>query len=348
VRRKWGIAASICGLAAFAVFLALFRQPIFAHAGICCLVLATVLYLIPERGGGRSMVFPQGHPFFRHLVRLNFLASCPLSAVFVYMGLAVATGGGYGLLAVLAATRVLPDHALSYVVHRWKRNLLEATPPAGPFSGIVQSDLRKAVGYVHETRTHYRLWGETIYNVWLVDPLAGKLFLPSVTEIRGITEPLIEGAKLVAVGPIARALGITALQPVAYAVMPPGWNRGIAEWFDFLWRKCRRRRILRSAANSTLYLIAIAFLCWSVSSIGGGTTSMMAISLLSGLFLSVYSHKSLRESANYDISGYFEPRWHTLPGDAKERRLQHLRRLAESGQVSEEYVHLMETAADRP
>ncbi len=292
-------------------------------------------------------MFPQGHPFFRRLVCLNFLASLPLSSVFVCLGLVSATGREYGLLVLLAAAHIVPDQALSHAIHRWKRDVLEAAPSGRPFSEIGSSNLCKAIGYVHETRTRFRLWGETVYNVWLVDPLAGKLFLPSVSEIRGVTEPLIEGAKLVAVGPSAKGFGITALQPVACVVVPPGWNRGVAEWFDLLWRRSRRRRILRSSANSSLYLIAVAFLSWATSSIGGGPPGIATISLLSGLFLSIYSHKALRESASYDVSGYFEPRWRALPAEAKERRLQHLRRLAASGRISDEYVRLVETAGHR-
>lgn len=347
MQRRRLIAVSVCGLGASGACLWVFRQPILAYIGIGSLAVATVLYLVPETGGGRSLTFPQIHPFFRYLVRLNFLVSLPLSSVFVYLGLIVAGGQAYGLFLLLAAARILPDLALDRATHRRKRDLLEGTPSTESFSGIGDHDLCKVTGYVHQTRTRYRLWGETVCNVWLVDRFAGKLFLPSVSEIRGVTEPLNEGTRLVAVGPSARGFGITALQPVACAVVPSGWDQGIAEWFDVLWSRSWRRRLLRSTANSALYLIAVAFLSWAISGIVGERPGMLAISLLSGLFLSAYSHKTLRESANYDVSGYFEPRWRTLPEEAKERRLQHLRRLAQSGRVAEEYVHLVETAGDR-
>ncbi len=329
--------------------------------GICCMPLCVppadpCLHWHWLAGGGHGPVPGPGNrrrevtcvPAEPSLLSLSgALVSLPLISVFVYLGLIVTAGQAYGLLLLLAAARILPDLALDRATHRRKRDLLEGTPSTESFSEIGDHDLCKVTGYVHQTRTRYRLWGETVCNVWLVDRLAGKLFLPSVSEIRGVTEPLDEGTRLMAVGPSTRGFGITALQPVACAVVPSGWDQGIAEWFDVLWSRSWRRRLLRSTANSALYLIAVVFLSWAISGIGGERPAMLAISLLSGLFLSAYSHKTLRESANYDVSGYLEPRWRTLPGEAKERRLQHLRRLAQSGRVAEEYVHLVETAGDR-
>ncbi len=344
MKRSHALLISLVGLFTSTVALFYIPNPILAYIGMAFLGSVTLIYLLPEGKPDKHLAFPRTHGFFRFLRLTNF-ATIPLTFVFVFLGVRFAMTSAYLPLALLAALRVLPSLTLGALDHRKRRDLLAKTPTISSLSLVDENPLCKVVGFVHETRTRRRRFGRVLRNVWLVDASLQKVFIPGMAEIKGVTERVREGAKAFVVGPSTTRLGIRAIQPAGYVVLPPSWEGNEAEWFDVIWQRSRRHRLLTSAAGSMVYVVAIMVLGWLASEIAtyaGDTAGPVSIALFAALFFGALSEKSARESAVYEVGSYFEPKWHGLSKEARRRRLERLRLEQESGQISKVYLQILE------
>ncbi len=343
MKRTYAIILSIAGLAGTTFLLVFIPSSVLAYVAMLFLALVTGVYLLPSPHPGKCLVFPRSHPFFRYM-QIATIASVPLTFLFVYFGISSVLDANLPVIVVLGGLRLLPGRVIEEIVHRLRRKLLVETAEVQNLSGLKPSPMSKVTGYIFGMRKRRRLLGETAFNVWLIDESYQKIFLTSVSEIRGITEPVREGARLVAVGPSEHGHGIKALQPAVSLVLKEGWAGSHADWLDQLWRKTLRRRLLWSVGGSMAYVIAMGVLGFAISGMVGRTGIILGLSLFSALFFGLFSIKGLKEGAVYDVEGYFEPTLRGLPDGIRNRRLRHLRGLADSGHIPEEYILLLEKA----
>jgi hypothetical protein len=183
--------------------------------------------------------------------------------------------------------------------------------------------------------------------VWLLDSSLNKLFVTGMTEVRELTERVIEGARASVVGPTTVSGGIRAINPVAAVVIPADWGGGDSEWMDVLRRRLRLQRLGSSVTGSCVYLATVLVLGFVVSQLQGYATtgvSTAVFALLASAFFGALGEKSGREASSYDVRWYFEPRWSELSQIAKANRLDRLRYMAGSGSIHWEYISLLENA----
>ena len=350
MNRNHLLGISLAGLASSTAALFWHPNPLLSYIAMAFLALSAITYLIPEKEREKCLTFPREHNFYQFLRKTNLL-SVPLTFAFVYAGLEAATSSLYWVVMLLAVMRIGPSLILNRIIHLRRREVLDA-PIEESFAGIDERPLCKAAGYVYETRTRQRRrFGNTLYNVWLIDGSPVKLFLPAMSETKNITEPVREGAKVFVVGPSTRRFGITALQPIVSVVVPPDWMGGETKWFDVIWKRSWKRRLVTVLTGSIVYSVAILVLAWAVSDLStyaGRLPSLVSISLLSAIFFGFLAEKSARESAIYEVGGYFEPKRHTLSPEKLQQRFDHLKRLVESGLISEDYLNLLEKVERKP
>jgi len=339
----------LTGLIVSTAILFIYHDPLLAYAGLIFLALSAGIYLLPEEHRGRWIRFPHDHPYFR-LLRLANLLFLPLTFLFVMGGLWALWEHLYWLLLLLAGLRILPGLLLEGFLQGRRRLLMSQTPEVDSFSGIGKSPLCKAKGYVFETRTRRRRFSSVLYNVWLIDASPTRLFVPSMTEIRSVTESIREGARVSVVGPSTDDLGIAAIQPIACAVPPVDWKGPDEEWMDVVWRRMRKRRLAGALLGSGVYLVAIVALFWVVANLAeylDALKAMVFLSLLSAAFFAFLSEKSYREGAFYEVKDYFEPKRHHLSAEKWEEKVERLRQLVQSGKMDGDYVRLLERGRGR-
>jgi len=344
VLREYGLVASVTTLAISIIGLFLTQSPALAYAGLISLLLAVIIYLLPGREATAEIVYPRTHRYFR-LLRYANIGFIPLTFIFVYFGLQAALDSSWLLLGLICLIRVFPGVTLNALVHRLKRGLIAETVPVDTFDEIEESALTKIQGYVYETRTRRRRLGTVLYNAWLVDGSATKVFIPTISSTPGVTETLREGNLVVAVGPTASSQRIVSLQPIASVIMPPEGRTTAAEWFDVVWRRSRWRRALSAALGTFVFLATILILGWVASEIVEyvpGSIIIPILAVISALFFASLSEKLSRESARYEVQGYFEPsRLSDSPEQLAERRSS-LHRLVNSGKIPDGYLKALE------
>ncbi len=338
------LTASLVCLAACLAALFAYPVPQIAYAGIILLALATGLYLLPESRRGKSLAFPRTHPHFRFLTLLN-LASVPLTFAFVLAGLAASISPAIWPLLLLAAARMVPSLAFARILHSRRLRLIEETSAAPDLSRLGESPMSKATGFVYETRTRRRILGRTLYNLWLTDHSGSKAFIPGITEVRGITEKVREGSRCTVVGPVSTLGTIAAIQPAASALAPADWQDTDSAWMNVVWQRARWSRLITSVGGSAVYVLAIVSLSWIVRSLSGGQSMWSAVAVVSALssaFFWALTEKAARESGYYDVSNYFEPSWKNASAAARRQRLERLRHQSEVGEISGEYLEIVE------
>jgi hypothetical protein len=342
-RRRTILHLSTGGLAITLIALVWIPEPPLAYLAMALLGISTAIYLVPEGGGDAALSFPRSHSFFTFMRRAN-AATTPLTFTLVLAGTLAVVNNQWATMGVLAVLRMLPEIILDHMAYRRRRDLMSNAPAIESLSQVGNSPMVKASGFIFETRTRRKRLGRGLFNVWLLDSSLGKVFIPGMVEVRGITERIREGAWVSLVGPSTESLGIRAIQPVASVVIPPGWDGGDACWMDVLRRRLLLRRLSSSAAGSLVYMAAVTVMAFITSQLRvyvGLVPAAVAISLLASIFFWVLGEKSAREASSYEVRWYFEPKWSGLPDSARKNRLERLEHQAGSGLIRREYVGLL-------
>ena len=343
-RKALYLSTALLAVSLIAIFI--IHEPFIAYLALALLATSTAIYLLPEGGSRTTLVFPRSHPYFSFL-RLENAASAPVTFLLLFSGINAAVHDWWALLLVLAAIRIPPEVILEHLAHRRRRDLLQDTGAVGNLSELGTRPMLSAGGFLFETRTRRRRMGRTLFNAWMIDSSLCKVFIPGLVEIRGITERVREGARVSIVGPSTDSMGIRAIKPVAAVVLPPGWQGEDHEWLEVVRGRLLKRRLASSVFGSVVFVATAIVLGLVVGQLSGyvdATPSAAAFALLASTFFWALGEKSSQESSSYDVRWYFEPGWSGLSDGARDRRMERLRRQVKSGEISRDYVDLIENA----
>jgi len=343
LRRK-ALYLSTALLAAALVSLFIFPEPTIAYVAMALLATSTAIYLLPEAGSKTTLVFPRSHPYFSFL-RLENALSTPATFLLLYAGIHAAVEDRWGLLIVLAAIRILPELILDHLAYRRRRDLLRDTGAVGNLSEICTRPLIRARGFLFETRTRRRRLRRTLFNAWMIDSSLRRVFIPGLVEIRGITERVREGARVSIVGPSTESMGIRAIKPVVAVVLPPDWQGEDVEWLEVVRGRLLKLRLASSASGSAVFVavaIVLGMVVGQLDDYVGAAPAVLAFALMASAFFWALGEKSAHESSSYDVRWYFEPGWSGLSDGVRARRVERLRHLSKAGEISREYIDLIE------